>query len=104
MTATTQDWADFANCLGVDPDLFFPARGDRTEEAKAVCQGCSVRAECLEYALANSEKFGVWGAPPVRAAPPRREPAIWAPPPTPVTCDCGDGQCVLCRCMPEARR
>lgn len=55
------DWQDFANCTGVDPDLFFPGRGESTREAKAVCRGCSVRADCLEYALANGEKFGIWG-------------------------------------------
>ncbi len=54
-------WQDQANCLGVDPDLFFPERGASTREAKEVCRGCVVRVECLEYALANSEKFGIWG-------------------------------------------
>ena len=48
-------WQDQANCLGVDPDLFFPERGASTREAKEVCRGCVVRAECLEYALANGE-------------------------------------------------
>ena len=54
-------WQDQANCLGVDPDLFFPERGASTREAKEVCRGCVVRGECLEYALANGEKFGIWG-------------------------------------------
>ena len=54
-------WQDDANCLGVDPDLFFPERGASTREAKEVCRGCVVREECLEYALANGEKFGIWG-------------------------------------------
>lgn len=54
-------WQDEANCLGVDPDLFFPERGASTREAKEVCRGCVVRDECLEYALANGEKFGIWG-------------------------------------------
>jgi WhiB family redox-sensing transcriptional regulator len=54
-------WQERANCLGVDPDLFFPERGASTREAKAVCRGCEVRVECLEYALANGEKFGIWG-------------------------------------------
>jgi WhiB family transcriptional regulator, redox-sensing transcriptional regulator len=54
-------WQMFANCLGTDPDLFFPERGASTKEAKAVCQGCVVREDCLEYALANGEKFGIWG-------------------------------------------
>ena len=54
-------WQEQANCLGVDPDLFFPERGASTKEAKAVCRGCEVRAECLEYALTHGEKFGIWG-------------------------------------------
>ena len=54
-------WQDYANCLGVDPDLFFPERGASTREAKEVCRGCIVRSLCLEYALVNGEKFGIWG-------------------------------------------
>lgn len=54
-------WQEFANCLGVDPDLFFPERGASTREAKEVCRGCVVRPDCLEFALANGEKFGIWG-------------------------------------------
>ena len=54
-------WQAQANCLGVDPDLFFPERGASTREAKEVCRGCVVRNDCLEYALDNGEKFGIWG-------------------------------------------
>ena len=54
-------WQERANCLGVDPDLFFPERGASTKEAKGVCNGCEVRNECLEYALRHGEKFGIWG-------------------------------------------
>jgi WhiB family redox-sensing transcriptional regulator len=56
-----RSWQDQANCMGVDPDLFFPERGASTREAKEVCRGCVVREDCLEYALANGEKFGIWG-------------------------------------------
>ncbi len=59
--ADATGWQDFANCLGVDPDLFFPERGASTREAKEVCKGCVVREDCLEYALSNGEKFGIWG-------------------------------------------
>ena len=59
--AAAESWQAFANCLGVDPDLFFPERGASTKEVKQVCQGCVVREDCLEYALANGEKFGIWG-------------------------------------------
>ena len=56
-----QTWQDYANCLGVDPDLFFPERGASTREAKEVCRGCVVREACLEYAIVHAEKFGIWG-------------------------------------------
>ena len=59
--STDRRWQERANCLGVDPDLFFPERGASTREAKSVCRGCEVRLECLEYALGHGEKFGIWG-------------------------------------------
>ena len=54
-------WQEYANCLGVDPDLFFPERGASPTEANEVCRGCIVREDCLEYALQTGEKFGIWG-------------------------------------------
>ena len=52
-------WHARANCLGVATRLFFPERGESTNEAKAVCAGCAVREECLEAGL--GEKSGIWG-------------------------------------------
>ena len=60
-SSSDHSWQDEANCLGVDPDLFFPERGASTREAKDVCRGCVVKNDCLEYALENGEKFGIWG-------------------------------------------
>ena len=57
--ATTTSWRERANCLGVDPDLFFPERGEPLRQVKAVCAGCEVRSECLAEGL--HERFGVWG-------------------------------------------
>jgi WhiB family redox-sensing transcriptional regulator len=54
-------WQALAACAGVDPELFFPARGEPTGTAKAICATCPVREQCAEYALARSEKFGIWG-------------------------------------------
>ncbi len=54
-------WQDLANCRGADPDLFFPERGASTRAAKAICGECQVRADCLEFAIVSSEKFGIWG-------------------------------------------
>jgi WhiB family transcriptional regulator, redox-sensing transcriptional regulator len=61
ISAEQTAWRRQANCMGVDPDLFFPERGSSTREAKEVCRGCVVREECLEFALENGEKFGIWG-------------------------------------------
>ena len=54
-------WADKAKCLVAEPDTFFPEKGGSTREAKRICSGCPVKAECLEYALENDERFGIWG-------------------------------------------
>ena len=54
-------WAEEALCAYVDPDVFFPEKGGSSREAKRICAQCSVRDECLEYALANDERFGIWG-------------------------------------------
>ncbi len=50
-----------ALCAQTDPEAFFPEKGGSTREAKRICQGCEVKDECLEYALANDERFGIWG-------------------------------------------
>lgn len=54
-------WMDRALCAQVDGDLFFPEKGGSTKAAKTVCGLCEVREECLAYALANDERWGVWG-------------------------------------------
>ena len=55
------DWQERALCAQTDPEAFFPEKGGSTREAKRICAGCEVRAECLEYALAFDERFGIWG-------------------------------------------
>jgi len=54
-------WQDLALCAQTDPEAFFPEKGGSTREAKRICVGCEVRQECLEFALANDERFGIWG-------------------------------------------
>ncbi|MGO1480104.1 MAG: WhiB family transcriptional regulator [Brachybacterium sp.] len=54
-------WQERALCAQTDPEAFFPEKGGSTREAKKVCVSCDVRAECLEYALENDERFGIWG-------------------------------------------
>ncbi|MGH3504655.1 MAG: WhiB family transcriptional regulator, partial [Nocardioidaceae bacterium] len=54
-------WTIDALCAQTGSDAFFPEAGASARPAKAVCGRCTVRAECLEYALANEETFGIWG-------------------------------------------
>ncbi|GAB4099063.1 WhiB family transcriptional regulator [Sinomonas halotolerans] len=54
-------WQAEALCAQTDPEAFFPEKGGSTRDAKKVCGSCTVRAQCLEYALANDERFGIWG-------------------------------------------
>ncbi|MDQ3887021.1 MAG: WhiB family transcriptional regulator [Actinomycetota bacterium] len=54
-------WRERALCIQTDPEAFFPEKGGSTREAKRICTGCEVRAECLEYALVHDERFGIWG-------------------------------------------
>jgi WhiB family redox-sensing transcriptional regulator len=54
-------WRASANCRGIDPDLFFSKDAADVRTAKAACRDCVVKVDCLEYALANNEEFGIWG-------------------------------------------
>ncbi|WP_418276162.1 WhiB family transcriptional regulator [Isoptericola jiangsuensis] len=58
---TLLGWQERALCAQTDPEAFFPEKGGSTREAKKVCTSCEVRAECLDYALENDERFGIWG-------------------------------------------
>jgi WhiB family redox-sensing transcriptional regulator len=60
-SAADEAWRQDALCAETDPEAFFPEKGGSTREAKRVCVGCEVRAECLEFALASDERFGIWG-------------------------------------------
>ena len=54
-------WQEQALCAQTDPEAFFPEKGGSTREAKKVCLSCEVRVDCLEYALEQDERFGIWG-------------------------------------------
>ncbi len=59
-------WRRGAACRDLDPSLFFPTgiTGDAVEQiaaATAICSGCQVREECLEFAVTSNQEFGVWG-------------------------------------------
>jgi hypothetical protein len=52
-----------AACRTADPALFFPEPGDTAAEAQAlaICAGCPVCAQCYARAVANGERWGIWG-------------------------------------------
>ncbi len=63
---TVTDWRDLAACRDSEPALFFPVGTtgpalDLIDEAKSICGQCSVREECLMYALETNQEAGVWG-------------------------------------------
>ena len=68
MTATRSatNWRSAGACLSADPDLFFPisTKGPAERQiarAKAICAGCRVSQECLEFAQALDLTYGIWG-------------------------------------------
>jgi WhiB family transcriptional regulator, redox-sensing transcriptional regulator len=66
MTEYAEDWRAEGACRTADPDLFFPVSGgapSARDEAKAlrVCARCTVRRQCLDFALRSGEAYGIWG-------------------------------------------
>jgi len=54
-------WQEAGLCAQTDPEVFFPEKGGSSKPARFVCQSCEVRQQCLDSALANDERFGIWG-------------------------------------------
>lgn len=54
-------WMQDAACATADGVDWFPADPATAGPAKALCDECPARAQCLEFALATGERFGVWG-------------------------------------------
>ena len=59
--AAKEYWQEQSLCKEADPEQFFPEKGGATALAKKLCKGCPVKAQCLEFALAHDERFGIWG-------------------------------------------
>lgn len=59
--ALDRSFMDRGACIDLPPALFFPERGASTHEARATCAACPVAVQCLDYALENNERFGIWG-------------------------------------------
>ena len=60
-TSLDMGWQDQALCAQTGAEFFFPEPGSSVREAKRICGMCAIRSACLEYALNNDERFGVWG-------------------------------------------
>lgn len=60
-SALTSGWEGGALCAQTDPEEFYPERGGNAKVPKRICSACPVRDECLAYALATDERFGIWG-------------------------------------------
>lgn len=56
-------WRSHSSCLGVDPDIFYPTKGQKggVIEAQRICATCPVQGDCLQYAILNREPYGIWG-------------------------------------------
>ena len=54
-------WQRDALCRDFPEIDWFPERGQPTEPAKAICERCTVRTECLDFALAGGEVHGIFG-------------------------------------------
>lgn len=59
-------WRESAACRDADPELFFPVgsagfAAEQAGQAKRLCGRCPVRPQCLAYALAARQFFGIWG-------------------------------------------
>lgn len=58
---STGSWQDAAVCAGLPGDAMFPGLGQATAPAKGLCAVCPVVGECLDAALDNNERHGIWG-------------------------------------------
>ncbi|MEA3511815.1 MAG: WhiB family transcriptional regulator [Actinomycetota bacterium] len=54
-------WAVFSACREADPAMFFARSRDEERAALVVCSACTVKGECLDFAIDSRERFGVWG-------------------------------------------
>ncbi len=63
------DWQASAACAGEMGSVFYPplrperkaVRVGRERRAKAVCESCPVRSDCLDHAMPHDERYGIWG-------------------------------------------
>ncbi len=65
-----EEWQAKGACRGpAATAVFFPPstferkddKEERENRAKGICQACSVRKACLDYAITIKEAHGIWG-------------------------------------------
>ncbi len=56
-----EQWMLFSACRGQDPSIFYPASGESHEPALRFCRVCPATKACLDYAIRNGERDGIWG-------------------------------------------
>src|ERR1700758_820929 len=66
MIEYASNWRAASACLNADPDMFFPvavsnAASKQVSRALRLCQECTVRQHCLDFAMQTGEKDGIWG-------------------------------------------
>lgn len=56
-------WKADGSCGQIGPAdaVFFPGKSGSTQAAKRVCSRCPVKEQCLQYAIDNDIREGVWG-------------------------------------------
>ena len=59
-TPSLGEWHSRGLCAGGDPDVFFPSHGDPGTRARQTRAACTVRHDCLRYAI-DADEFGIWG-------------------------------------------
>ena len=65
------NWRDKAACSEYPKDWWYVERGSENmrsniAQARAICDGCPVASECLQYAMEHNETHGMWGGKSVR--------------------------------------
>jgi WhiB family redox-sensing transcriptional regulator len=62
MTTQATDWLESALCAQVDPELFYPTPGGpEIRPARQICNDCPVRLDCINWAIGQRERRGIWG-------------------------------------------
>lgn len=62
------EWMKDGLCASstVEPDTWFGEPGEpdyhqKAKVAKRICSACPIKDLCLQYAIDNNERFGIWG-------------------------------------------